>query len=126
VPDAEGLQARVFGSSWFHLDVPRHLYHFGDRSLTQLLNDAGLTIVRRWHQELEYDLFGWAQSALNKLLPVPNVFFNNLTGRPIGNGRKYSVVSNMLGIVLTALALPATAASALLRQGGTIIAVARR
>ncbi len=126
VPDAEGLQARVFGSSWFHLDVPRHLYHFGDRSLTRLLNDAGLTILRRWHQELEYDLFGWAQSALNKLLPVPNLFFNRLTGRPIQDGGKYSAVSGLLGVAFTALALPATVAGTLLHQGGTLIAVARR
>src|SRR5439155_22082892 len=37
VPDAAGLQASVFKESWFHLDVPRHLYHFDRRSLTRLL-----------------------------------------------------------------------------------------
>ncbi len=33
VPNAGGLQARIFGPQWFHLDVPRHLYHF-TRSVT--------------------------------------------------------------------------------------------
>ena len=125
VPDAEGFQARIFGSSWFHLDVPRHLYHFGRRSLEQLLKGAGFVPLRRWHQEFEYDLLGWSQSALNLLMPSPNVFFNSLTGRRRRVGKVQAAASYSLGAALSALALPATAIGTLSRRGGTLIIAAR-
>lgn len=37
VPNYDSLQARVFGRRWFHLDIPRHYYHFGARSLEAVL-----------------------------------------------------------------------------------------
>ena len=36
VPDQGSLQARLFGRHWFHLDVPRHLWHFSARGLEKL------------------------------------------------------------------------------------------
>lgn len=126
VPDAEGLQARVFGAGWFHLDVPRHLYHFGAASLEHLLDATGFAIVRRWHQEFEYDLFGWSQSALNRLIPAPNLFFNRLTGRRAAAGKGQVAASYLAGAALSALALPFTAIGALSRRGGTLIVAARR
>jgi SAM-dependent methyltransferase len=75
VPDSRGWQARLFGRHWLHLDVPRHLYHFGLASLRGAFERAGLEVGRVWHQELEYDLFGWIQSALNGVMPQPNILF---------------------------------------------------
>ena len=126
VPDAGGLQARLFGPRWFHLDVPRHLYHFNQRSLKHLLEAAGFVIVRRWHQEFEYDLLGWSQSALNLLMPEPNIFFNRLTGRDTGAGKSQAAASHVLGIILSAVALPANAVGAVSRRGGTLVVAARR
>ncbi|MBS1154030.1 MAG: hypothetical protein H6Q89_5728 [Myxococcaceae bacterium] len=126
VPDAQGTQAKLFGARWFHLDVPRHLFHFGDRSLTQMLKAAGLVVDRRWHQELEYDMFGWSQSALNTVLSHPNVFFNRLTGRRAEAPAREVIASMVLGTALTALSIPATAAGTLAGKGGTLIAAARR
>jgi SAM-dependent methyltransferase len=127
VPDAGGWQARLFGPRWFHLDVPRHLYHFNHRSLKRLLEATGFTIVRRWHQEFEYDLLGWSQSALNLLMPEPNIFFNRLTGRYTIDGKKsQAAASYVLGMTLSALAVPATTAGALSRRGGTLVVAARR
>lgn len=125
VPDAGGLQARVFGAGWFHLDVPRHLYHFDADSLKRLLAASGFAITRRWHQEFEYDLFGWSQSALNRFLPEPNLFFNHLTGRRAAAGTVRLAASYLSGAAFTALALPATAISTLARRGGTLIVAAR-
>ena len=126
VPDAGGWQARLFGPRWFHLDVPRHLYHFNHRSLKHLLEAAGLAIVRRWHQEFEYDLLGWSQSALNMLMPEPNIFFNRLTGRVTQVGKRQAAASYLLGVTFSALALPANAVGAISRRGGTLIVAARR
>ena len=126
VPDAEGVQARAFGPGWFHLDVPRHLFHFGARSLTRLLEDAGLEVLRRWHQELELDLFGWTQSALNRVLPEPNLLFYRLTGRPTSGGAAQVAASYLLGSAATLIAIPAVVGGTSLGRGGTLVFGARK
>lgn len=40
-PNIEGLPYRVFGKSWFGLDLPRHLTHFTPATLTAMLHGAG-------------------------------------------------------------------------------------
>lgn len=126
VPNAAGLQASMFGSNWFHLDVPRHLYHFGAPSIVYLLHSIGFAVERQWHAELEYDLLGWSQSVLNLLMPVPNSFFRALTGRTREIGAVAQVVNLTLGAGLTAAALPAVVAGTVSRRGGTLVTVARR
>lgn len=126
VPDADGLQARVFGGRWFHLDVPRHLYHFTRGSLERLLERAGLTVERWHHQELELDVFGWLQSALNTVFSEPNLLFQSLTGKPPAAGPVQLALSYALGTALGPAAVAATAVGTLARRGGTLIAVSRR
>src|SRR5581483_9825493 len=41
VPNFESAQARFFGPYWFHLDIPRHYYHFSERSLRRALDELG-------------------------------------------------------------------------------------
>ncbi|MET0404403.1 MAG: methyltransferase domain-containing protein, partial [Cystobacter sp.] len=125
VPDADGVQARLFGPHWFHLDVPRHLFHFGRGSLTRMLERAGLRVERHWHQEFEYDVMGVAQSALNVLMPTPNVFFDRLTGKPSEGSSTERTASFVLGSALSALAVPPVTLTTLLERGGTLIVSAR-
>ena len=126
VPDAEGWQAGAFGARWAHLDMPRHLHHFGKPSLERALRAAGLEPETWWHQELEYDLFGIVQSASNALLPVSNVFTNRITGRPTGVGRAAEIGALALGVGLTALALPLVPLASAAGRGGTLVVAARR
>jgi SAM-dependent methyltransferase len=126
VPDAAGLQARVFGPNWFHLDVPRHLYHFCSDSIAYLAESVGFEVERKLHQELEYDLLGWSQSALNLIMPVPNSFFRALTGRSRDVGSAAGVAAFVFGGLLTAMALPAVMAGTISRRGGTLVTIARR
>jgi SAM-dependent methyltransferase len=126
VPDAEGFQARVFGRNWFHLDVPRHLYHFGADSIEQLVDSAGFAVRRQWHQELEYDLLGWSQSALNVLFGAPNGFFRALTGRAGDSSQAARGMTIALGCILSGLSLPALAAGTLFCRGGTLVTMATR
>lgn len=125
VPDAGGLQAQYFGSRWFHLDVPRHLYHFTYQSLQTLLESTGFDLLRSWHQEFEYDLLGWTQSALNHLLPTPNLFFDQLTHRRSGAGALQRGASWLGGVLLSAGALPFLVLGTMTRRGGTLIVAAR-
>jgi SAM-dependent methyltransferase len=126
VPDASSLQARVFGAGWFHLDVPRHLFHFAPGSLRRMLEETGFQVERAWHPEAEYDLLGWSQSALNRILPQPNLFFQQLTGRSSAAPASIAAASWLLGTVATAAAVPLLLASIATGSPGTLVMVARR
>jgi SAM-dependent methyltransferase len=126
VPNAEGLQASVFGPKWFHLDVPRHLFHFGPRSLRTIVEGAGLEVERSFHLEMELELFGWTQSALNSVFPDPNVFFYELTGRHPDVGPIAKSVHFAAGTLLTALAAPLTAVGPLASKGAVLVMAARK
>jgi SAM-dependent methyltransferase len=126
VPNAEGLQARAFGPHWLHLDVPRHLFHFGPRSLAALVGSAGLSVMWSRHMEVEYDLFGWAQSALNWAFAEPNMFFYQLTGKPTKAGPIVRSASLAAGAALTALSVPLTAAGGLASSGAVLVMATRR
>ncbi|HZG93167.1 MAG TPA: class I SAM-dependent methyltransferase [Mycobacteriales bacterium] len=125
VPDAGGWQARAFGGAWLHLDVPRHLFHFDRRSLTGLLTSLGFQVEREWHAELEYDVLGWSQSALNSVSHTPNVFFDTVTRRPRTTTVPRAAAAAVGGLVLSAASAPAVAASVLARRGGTLVVAAR-
>jgi SAM-dependent methyltransferase len=125
VPDFGGWQARLFRGAWLHLDAPRHLFHFTRPVLARLLDGAGLRPLRWWYQELEYDWFGWIQSAQNAVLGRANILFDALTGKPRRAGR-FQTAATLAGAA--ALALPAlamTGLGTLVRRGGTLIVAAR-
>jgi 2-polyprenyl-3-methyl-5-hydroxy-6-metoxy-1,4-benzoquinol methylase len=125
VPNADSLQARVAGQHWLHLDVPRHLNHFGARSLERALRTAGFTMDSTAHLEVEYDILGWSQSTLNKIFREPNVFFHLLIGQPTQVGRVAASANFTLGSLFAALSLPLVAAGAVLGRGSSLIVVAR-
>ena len=126
MPDAAGWQATAFGGAWLHLDVPRHLYHFTKVSLERLLEGSGLRIIRTWHQEFEYDLLGWSQSALNKIFNTHNVFFDVLRGNTLHRTIGQRAMHSLLGLAAAALALPLLPIAAAFRRGGTLIVAARK
>ena len=118
VPDADGVQARALGADWMHLDVPRHLYHFGRTSLERLLSLTALTPFGWWNHEIEYDLMGWSQSALAKV-GMPGTFFDAVTGRiPFGARWTAAIVC---GLAATAATLPLA-----LKWGSSVTVAARR
>ena len=126
VPDFGGLQAGLFSRAWIHLDVPRHLFHFSARSLGELLRRCGFSVARTWHQELEYDLMGWAWSGLNALGPTwSNAFFAALTGKRSESGVAVTAGSLALGSMFLGLSFPAVAAGTLSGRGGTLVVAAR-
>ncbi len=44
LPNFASWQRRLFGSRWFHLDVPRHRFHFTPPSLTAAARSAGFSV----------------------------------------------------------------------------------
>lgn len=66
VPNLDSWQAKYAGERWFHLDVPRHLFHFSTRSLQNVFELAGLEVIDKGHVSFEHDPYGWAESMLNR------------------------------------------------------------
>jgi SAM-dependent methyltransferase len=125
VPNAKGWQARFFGKKWLHRDVPRHLYHFDPHSLHYLLQLNEMIQIKKWHQEFEFDLLGWSQSALNYLYSSPNIFFKLLTGHLKEKNFFKKIFHLLSGVLISGLALPLVPLSTLAGQGGTLIIAAR-
>jgi SAM-dependent methyltransferase len=125
VPDFDGLQSRAFRASWLHLDVPRHLYHFTATSLDRVLSQTEFTPVAHWHQEFEYDLIGWLQSALNAVLPTPNVLFDFLARKKSRGTLLDKIVSGAAVPFVSFVSLPLVWLGTLARSGGTLLVAAR-
>ena len=125
VPNFDSLQARLFGRHWFHLDLPRHYFHFGTRSLQALLACHGFRVVSTDHFCLEQDPFGWLQSLYNAAGFPANLLYDLLKAPSArdGTARAHRVAGALTMIPLLpllVLALLLTILDAALRQGGTV------
>jgi SAM-dependent methyltransferase len=127
VPNLSSLQARWTGAAWFHLDLPRHLYHFPLGALRRLLSACGFEVISEHHLSLRQNPFGWIQSLLNGIPGIPrNGLYEMLQRRPTGFGPTLRIAL-WLGFAGTApLALVLTGVETLLRSGATVHLVARR
>jgi 2-polyprenyl-3-methyl-5-hydroxy-6-metoxy-1,4-benzoquinol methylase len=130
VPNFGSAQARWAGAAWFHLDPPRHLYHFPLSVLRLLLKNAGFIVESEHHMSLRQNPFGWIQSALNRTRFLPrNGLYTLLHERTAGNPPPFDARTRFcLWLALFAGAPFAAAASvmeAALRTGATVHVVAR-
>src|SRR3712207_7784147 len=58
VPNLDSLQARLAGSAWYHLDLPRHRTHFTVAGLHALLRrDRKSTRLNSSHANISYAVF---------------------------------------------------------------------
>lgn len=134
VPDIAGLQGRLFKTDWFHLDVPRHLFHFSLDTLSALLQQHGFTIIVVNRYSFEYDTFGAMQSALNTICRTKNLLFDVLMRRKtLGAIAARSAPRELADLALTvlltvpllALSLPFCVIASWAKRGGTIEVHAR-
>ena len=65
VPNLASWQARLARDRWFHLDLPRHLFHFTPQSLARILAHTGFEVGQLTHFSFEQNPYGWLQSAFN-------------------------------------------------------------
>ncbi len=71
VPNFGSLQSRLFKKNWFHLDVPRHLFHFTPASLKQKLMGKDFETISMHTFSLDQNLYGFLQSLLNSIPLLP-------------------------------------------------------
>jgi hypothetical protein len=125
VPNYESLQARFFGRHWFHLDVPRHYFHFGPTALEPLLARHRFRIVQMDHFCFEQNPYGWLQSFYNLLGFDNNFLYSLLKTRSARSIRiREHPIQAFLTLALLPFLLPLSLAltlvEAALQKGGTI------
>lgn len=65
VPNFGSAEARFGKANWFHLDVPRHVVHFTEESLFEMLEDTGWVLEKKSYFVPEYDFFSFIQTGQN-------------------------------------------------------------
>ncbi len=131
VPNFSSLQARWSGAAWFHLDAPRHLYHFPLAALERLFEEAGFAIESRHHFSLRQNPFGWIQSFLNRFGVFPrNALYTLLHDRTRNAPLPFDARTRLWQLLWLVLAAPpaiaATLVAVALRSGATVHLVARK
>ena len=118
VPAFDSLQAAFGGSAWFHLDPPRHLFHFTEVGLRSALVRCGYDVVESHRFSLAQDPMGWLQTTLHKLGRPRDAFFDLLRrGKDRRPGAWFDAA---LATPMIPLALAASVVEAALGRGGSL------
>jgi 2-polyprenyl-3-methyl-5-hydroxy-6-metoxy-1,4-benzoquinol methylase len=67
VPNIESMQAKIFGRNWYHLEVPRHLYHFSRKTLSRMIKSAGFSIQDTTLTLFSHNFAGYWRSLFHTL-----------------------------------------------------------
>jgi SAM-dependent methyltransferase len=131
VPNFGSAQARWTGAAWFHLDLPRHLYHFPLPALREMLRQTDFDVVSEHHFSLRQNPFGWVQSALNCARRLPrNGLYVLLHQRSSGEPPPFDALTRFWLrfwlFVGAPLGLLATIVETIVRSGATVHVVARK
>ena len=104
VPDIGSFEFKLGRESWFHLDLPFHLFHFTEEGLSRLLRKKGFKLKRIQRFHLEYSLFGWLQTLLNFSKIRFNLLYDMLKSGSLRGDDTGQI--NFFGIIATLLLLP--------------------
>jgi 2-polyprenyl-3-methyl-5-hydroxy-6-metoxy-1,4-benzoquinol methylase len=79
VPNIDSWQAKIFKTYWFHLDIPRHYYHFSPVTLSNMLPGNSWDLLKVKKFSFEQGPFGWVQSTANLIFHNrDNILYNIL------------------------------------------------
>jgi SAM-dependent methyltransferase len=128
VPNADSLQARLFGDRWLARDLPRHLVHLPARALVARLRALGLEVERISFWRGGQVIFGWLHGIVGMLPGHPDLYES--IRRPEARSRRSSAPARILVLAGAALCAPfatiAAAAEVAARRGGTVYVECRR
>lgn len=130
VPNIDSWQARWTRDGWFHLDLPRHLWHFSERWLTATLNERGFEVLKVRRLDLAHNIFGWLQALLNSLGLRYNRLYSFLSSDDLDTDNMTHYFSLVVSLLLLPLFVPLSlllaAVEAVFHAGGTVEIIARR
>jgi SAM-dependent methyltransferase len=126
VPNSSSAQARLGGDAWFHLDIPRHLFHFTPEALTALLRRTGFDVERIDFFYPEMEAIGLIQTVLNKAgLGDDTLYRFAKSDETVARGGRL-VTSGALALVVAPVAGAWSLIAPLLRTGTSMQFLARK
>lgn len=120
VPDVDGFQSKFSRDHWFHLDPPRHLWHFNARSLDFIAHKCGFSSLKKSHFSLEYGPFGMLQSIMNMLGLKRDALFILMIGTEKNTSLATKTLLWSIGGILGAPALLTELLASLLQAGAVV------
>ncbi|HZX34841.1 MAG TPA: class I SAM-dependent methyltransferase [archaeon] len=128
-PNIGSASFALWKCRWFHLDLPRHLFHFTPESASFLLENNGFEIVGITHNSFEFNPFGVLQSFYNSLGLEFNFLYKTLKNKAREKGpARYARL--LLTIVSLPIAVPMSIVLAYLfsamGRGDTMQVLARK
>lgn len=128
VPNADSLQARLFGDRWLALDLPRHLVHLPAHALIERLRSHSLNVERVSYWRGGQVVFGWLHGLVGALPGDLDLY--DAIRRPEAQSTPRSTENRLLtviaGTMLAPLAMTAAAVEIAAGRGGTVYVEARR
>jgi len=126
-PNIDSWQARLGGAVWFHLDIPRHLYHFSPTTLAALLDQAGFRVERVSHLSIEQNPYGLTQTVLNRLGFKQNELYRILKEEKGFRRSSLRGVAFLLAhYLMMPIAMVLSSIESLFGRGGTFYLVAQK
>jgi SAM-dependent methyltransferase len=119
VPNVRSWQASLLGRYWGGLDVPRHLIDYSDRSLTQLLERCGFSVVAVNHHCLRDNPTTLANSLVPQLYPPARI-----AGGGADHGPR-ALFANLGYLAVTLLCTPFAVLESLFGRGASVMVHAR-
>jgi hypothetical protein len=127
VPNADSLQARLFGDRWLALDLPRHLVHIPAPALIERLEGLSLNVERVSYWRGGQVLFGWLHGLVALLPGHPDLYdaIRRPEARRDPDGTWPRSRTLAAGAMLAPLALLGALLEVALGRGGTVYIEAR-
>ncbi len=105
VPNFKSWQATIAGNDWMHLDLPRHLSHWNEKSLTQKLGEIGLKKVKSQYFSIHLGVLGMLRSIMGLTGYKGNIIYD------LKNRRKPAILFQIsvilpLAFILESLSVP--------------------
>jgi len=88
VPNFASIQSRVFRSRWYHLEVPRHLFHYTPTSLRSIVHAQGFRVLQLHYHSREHNWAGILGSICTFDALSATLFgrvFRELAGKPVAS-----------------------------------------
>ena len=63
-PNFNSLQSKISGKGWLHLDLPRHISHFKEEKLEELISCLNLRTIKREYFSFHLGVLGMIQSLM--------------------------------------------------------------
>jgi 2-polyprenyl-3-methyl-5-hydroxy-6-metoxy-1,4-benzoquinol methylase len=103
VPNANSHDAKLYGSYWAAYDVPRHLYHFTNVSITRLFLKHSFMLIKS--VPMKFDSY-YVSMLSEKYMLTKNTFFNGLLSGLVSNraARNKNEYSSMIYVFQKATA----------------------